>query len=245
MFTFECLFILIGMKRHLLLFAAAIGFASASYGQTSYGVKAGVNLPTIKFSGPGLNHNSKSLTGFHLTGYADIKLMTNLSIQPGLSLQNKGGKINFYDLIKSIDFTKVEGDFEIAGQDIDLENVEGSEILKDIEPTISTMYMEVPINFVYYISAGNGDVLLGAGPYAAYGVSARTKLQDYNESGSFDEAGMKAFDAGLNVMAGYKLANGFLVNAGYGLGLLNTSKESDSKYSNKNRVLSFGIGYQF
>ena len=233
------------MKRHLLLFAAAIGFASASYGQTSYGVKAGVNLPTIKFSGPGLNHNSKSLTGFHLTGYADIKLMPNLSIQPGLSLQNKGGKINFYDLIKSIDFTKVEGDFDVAGQDINLEDVEGSELLKDIEPSISTMYIEVPVNFVYYLPAGSGDILLGAGPYVAYGVSTRTKFRDYSDSGSFDDAGMKAFDAGLNVLAGYKLAKGFLINAGYGLGFLNTSKESDSKYSNKNRVLSVGVGYQF
>lgn len=148
-------------------------------------------------------------------------------------------------MINAIDFTKVEGDFEIAGQDINLEDVEGAEILKDFEPTVSTLYIEIPINFVYYIPAGNGTVLLGAGPYAAYGVSTRTKFQDYNESRSFDEAGMKAFDVGLNVMAGYKLANGFLVNAGYGLGLLNTSKETGSKYSNKNRVLSFGIGYQF
>ncbi|MBD1430782.1 MULTISPECIES: hypothetical protein [Sphingobacterium] len=54
------------MKRHLLLFAVAIGFASASYGQTSYGVKAGVNLPAIKFSGPGLDYKPKALLDFML-----------------------------------------------------------------------------------------------------------------------------------------------------------------------------------
>jgi len=233
------------MKRYLLLFAAAIGFASTSSAQTSYGIKAGINLPTIKFSGPGLSYNSKSLTGFHLTGYADFKLLPNLSIQPGLSLQNKGGKINFYDLLQAVDFSKVEGDFDFGGQDINLDDLEEAEILKDIEPSLSLMYIEVPVNFVYTIPLGSGDVLLGSGPYFAYGVSTQSKLMDYKENQSFDEAGLRSFDAGINLIVGYKLANGFLINATYGFGLLNTSKESDSKYTNKNRLLSFGIGYQF
>ncbi|ULT22709.1 hypothetical protein KUH03_25680 [Sphingobacterium sp. E70] len=55
---------------------------------------------------------------------------------------------------------------------------------------------------------------------------------------------MKAFDAGLNFLAGFKLTNGFLINGGYGLGLTNMLKDIDGVTS-KNRVFSVGVGYQF
>ncbi|WP_293882007.1 hypothetical protein [Sphingobacterium sp. UBA1498] len=62
---------------------------------------------------------------------------------------------------------------------------------------------------------------------------------------SGDENGVQHFDAGLNLLGGYKLTNGFLINAGYGLGLTNMAKESFDGASIKNRVFSVGVGYQF
>ncbi|WP_294347757.1 hypothetical protein [uncultured Sphingobacterium sp.] len=56
---------------------------------------------------------------------------------------------------------------------------------------------------------------------------------------------MQRFDAGLNLLGGYKLTNGFLINAGYGLGLTNMAKKSVNGVSVKNRVFSVGVGYQF
>lgn len=206
------------MKRNLLLLAAALGFASASYAQTSYGLKAGVNFPKISITGDnGGSINGKASTNFYITGYADVNIAHNLSIQPGLSLQGKGSKGATFG--------------------------SGEEEVQD-DSKMSLMYLEVPVNFVYYIPAGSGNVFLGAGPYAAYGLSAKFSEDGASESGSFDDSGLNAFDGGLNFLGGYKLANGFLFNAGYGLGLANMAKEVEG-FSVKNRVLSVGIGFQF
>ncbi|WP_293888879.1 MULTISPECIES: hypothetical protein [unclassified Sphingobacterium] len=62
---------------------------------------------------------------------------------------------------------------------------------------------------------------------------------------SGDENGVQRFDAGLNLLGGYKLTNGFLINAGYGLGLTSMDKESFDGASIKNYVFSVGVGYQF
>lgn len=207
------------MKRNLLLLAAVLGFASASYAQTSYGLKAGVTFPKLVASGGGLSYTSDAATAFYLTGYADVPVASNFSFQPGISLQNKGGKFTTDEIV-------------------DLETGEDN-------ATLNLMYIEVPLNFVYYISAGSGSVFLGAGPYAAYGASVKAKSGNISETGSFDEANFKGFDAGLNVLGGYKLANGFLINAGYGLGLTNIAKDMGGEGSLKNKVFSVGIGFQF
>lgn len=86
---------------------------------------------------------------------------------------------------------------------------------------------------------------MGAGPYAGFGIHSKASKGNYSESGSFGDAGIKTFDAGLNLLGGYKLSNGFLINGGYGLGLTNTAKETFGGASLKNRVFSVGIGYQF
>lgn len=206
------------MKKSFLLLAAALGFATVSYAQTSYGLKAGVTFAKLSASGGSITYNSDAATGFYLTGYADVAVASNFSFQPGISLQNKGGKFK-------------------GGEFIDLGDANSA--------TMNLMYIEVPLNFVYNIPAGSGNVFLGAGPYGAYGVSVKAKSGNISESGSFDEADLKGFDAGLNLLGGYKLANGFLINAGYGLGLMNIAKDTDGEGSLKNKVFSVGIGFQF
>lgn len=105
------------------------------------------------------------------------------------------------------------------------------------------MYLEVPLNFVYYLSVGQvGNVFAGAGPYAGYGLRVKTKEGADSESGSFKDAEMKPFEAGLNFLLGFKLNSGLLINGGYGLGLTKINDDGDSK--SKNRVFSVGIGFQ-
>lgn len=87
------------------------------------------------------------------------------------------------------------------------------------------MYIEVPVNLVYSIPTGNsGNIFLGAGPYAGFGIHGKAKQGNVSESGSFSDADLKTFDAGLNFLGGYKFINGFLINGGYGLGLTNIAK---------------------
>lgn len=93
-------------------------------------------------------------------------------------------------------------------------------------------------------------MFISAGPYLGYNISGKIKdsgpngesERDVNFSGN--DKNMNRLDAGLNFGLGYKLSNGILFQAGYGLGLsdLNASKNSKSF---SNRTINFGVGFQF
>lgn len=204
------------MKKILLSLGAAFLLAAGAQAQTSWGLKAGVNLNKIS----NYQSNQSNATSFHVTGFADIPVAPSFSIQPGVSLQGKG--------------TKYEA--TVAG-------VTG-------EATLNTMSIEIPVNAVYYIPAGTGDVFLGAGPYIGFNVSGKAKGSvDGNEfinhdlKFSGDDKDLNIIDAGINFLGGYKFGNGLLLNAGYGLGLSNLNPHNGDSFSN--RVLSFGVGFQF
>ncbi|WP_293947046.1 MULTISPECIES: porin family protein [unclassified Sphingobacterium] len=205
------------MKRKLLSIAAALCFIAGAKAQTSYGFKAGVNFPKLSVTQKETSgsFSSGASTNFYVTGFVDAPIASNLSIQPGLSLQGKGSKSK-------------DGADEVKG---------------------NIMYLELPVNFVYYVPAGSGNIFLGAGPYAAYALSAKNKINgistDVNFGNGADEDGVKRFDAGLNFLLGYKLSNGFLINGGYGLGLTNIVYDNELGLEQKNRVFSVGVGYQF
>ncbi|KGE13674.1 porin family protein [Sphingobacterium deserti] len=208
------------MKKILLSLGAALLLAAGAQAQTSWGLKAGVNLGKYSNLGDDQNNN----TSFHVTGFADLPVAANFSIQPGVSLQGKGTR--FFD---------------------DFNGVANTEYSRNV------MSIEVPVNAVYWIPAGSGNVFLGAGPYIGFNVSGKDKLRGDvgNVSGdtewdldfSGDDRDMNVIDAGANFMAGYKLANGFLINAGYNLGLSQLVPNASDRVSN--RVWSFGVGFQF
>lgn len=210
------------MKKILLSLGAALLLAAGAQAQTSFGLKAGVNLGKYSGLGSDLNDFQKMNPSFYVTGFADLPVASQFSIQPGVSLQGKGSKLKG--------------------------SVEGF----DGTNTINTMSIEVPVNAVYWIPAGSGNVFLGAGPYIGFNISGKEKNKGTTDFGSgeietdinFGSADdeMKVIDAGANFMAGYKLSNGLLINAGYGLGLTSLYNTGDKV---SNRVLSFGVGFQF
>ncbi|WP_156307640.1 porin family protein [Sphingobacterium endophyticum] len=211
------------MKKLLLSIGAAFLLAAGAQAQTSYGLKAGVNLGKYSNVPEASKDFQKNNVSFYVTGFADIPVAPQFSIQPGVSLQGKGSKFEY------------DGD---AG---------------DGSSTLNVMSIEVPVNAVYYIPAGSGNVFLGAGPYVGFNISGKNKIKgnvagvggegEYDLSFSGDDKDMNLIDAGANFMAGYKFNNGLLINAGYGLGLTNLNPDSGDKYSS--RVLSFGLGFQF
>src|SRR5690606_2368400 len=204
------------MKK-LLSVLLGVGISIGAFAQeTSFGVKAGVNLGKYSNVPDDMKDYQKMNPSFYLTGYADLPVAPQFSIQPGLSLQGKGSK------------------FSYDGNDLD-----GS-------VTRNVMDLEIPVNAVYYIpTGGSGSVFLGAGPYAAYSLSGKMKTKgnigDFGAEGESDidfggdDRDQNAFDFGLNFMAGYRLAGGFTINAGYGLGLANLSPSDngDNKFSNR------------
>lgn len=209
------------MKKILLSFGAVLLMAAGAQAQTGYGLKAGVNLGEYSNMPSGQSVN----TSFYVTGYADLPVSPNFSIQPGVSLQGKGNKYK-----------------------TEFGNVANAEVTRNV------MSIEIPVNAVYYIPTGDaGKVFLGAGPYIGFNVSGKDKLKgnvagytgetDWTLKMSGDNKSLNVVDAGLNFMLGYKFNNGFLLNGGYNLGLTDINAVNTGTQSN--RVWQFGVGFQF
>lgn len=108
-------------------------------------------------------------------------------------------------------------------------------------------YIEIPVNFIYKPELGTGRVILGFGPYAAFGVDANTKNPDADIEFGDQPNEMKRFDAGANLLAGYEFANrlSFQLNAGLGLVRINNRADIDNNSSYKNTGFGISAGYRF
>lgn len=230
------------MKKIFLLSVGLLA-ASATFAQTTMtgkdariGLKAGVNLAQIHFSGSqeSLNKYTTNNVGYNITAYGDFGVGQNFFIQPGISLQNKG--------------TKLEGAAGFGGTAITGNS------------TVNVMAIEIPINAVLRIPAGDaGAFQISAGPYVGFNIDGKTKTEvntagtvsksesdlKFGSSTSDDIAGT---DFGANVGLGFRMNNGLTLNANYGLGLTNLyPKDKTSNNNDKavNRVLGFSVGFSF
>ncbi|QSW87658.1 MULTISPECIES: porin family protein [Flavobacterium] len=77
------------MKKIILLAIAILAFGFANAQQTRFGVKGGLNITS--FSG---DNDSEALVGFQLGGFAEIKIIERLAIQPELLFSTQGAKFN-------------------------------------------------------------------------------------------------------------------------------------------------------
>src|SRR3569833_2075269 len=80
---------------------------------------------------------------------------------------------------------------------------------------VTLNYLEVPVNFLYKVPAGDGKVFFGAGPYLGYGLSGKSKSSDGTSTdvtfGSTTDD-VKNPDFGFNFLAGYQFSQGFAFN---------------------------------
>lgn len=90
----------IKMKKIILSAIAIMAFAFTNAQSTRFGIKGGLNLSTVV---GGDVEDTKSLVGFHVGGFAEIKVVDKFYIQP--------------ELLYSAQGTKVEGPF---GEDYDI-----------------------------------------------------------------------------------------------------------------------------
>jgi hypothetical protein len=107
-------------------------------------------------------------------------------------------------------------------------------------------------------------LLLGLGPYVAYGIGGKVKLSgsgtDVDQDIKFenkltesqlldDQYYLKRFDAGANLLAGYELSSGISFQLNAQLGLLKINPGYDGNSSDKSTVKNTGfglsVGYRF
>lgn len=118
-------------------------------------------------------------------------------------------------------------------------------------------YLEVPLNFLYKPMLGQGHLILGFGPYLAYGIGGKIKsdagdidiefISDVKEREEKKEY-LAPFDAGANIFFGYEFSNKLSFQLNTQLGFVNMlSKDEGTKPEGTAKNTGFGIsvGYRF
>jgi hypothetical protein len=214
----------------------------------------------------------KTVMGFLLIsiaagGFAQKREMPTFSIRGGVNFQNINGK----DILGDKLTNKVKPGFHIgvladvplateyAMQSGLLFSAKGAK-LANSGHKLTISYLEIPINLLYKPVLGDGKLLLGFGPYLAFGLGGKLKLgnggsygvkytSEVKRTDPTDKTYFKRFDAGANLLAGYQLSNGFSIqlNAQLGLVKINPSLEgiNNNKAAYKNTGFGISVGYSF
>jgi hypothetical protein len=142
-------------------------------------------------------------------------------------------------------------------------SLKGAKNVGTITGTTKVSYIEMPLNLVYKGRLGNGFVMVGFGPYVAYGIGGKvttsgggatleTDVSFQNEVALTDpllDTYFKRFDAGGNIFAGYEMAGGLFFQLNTQLGLLGVNPENawftDDQASIKHTGFGLSLGYRF
>ncbi|MBF4518859.1 PorT family protein [Flavobacterium sp. ANB] len=96
------------MRKIILSALAVMAFGLTNAQSTKFGVKGGLNLSTI--TGGNVEDN-KSLVGFHVGGFAEIKIAEKFAIQPELLYSAQGSKFDggpfFEDFDVKVDYLNI------------------------------------------------------------------------------------------------------------------------------------------
>jgi hypothetical protein len=132
-----------------------------------------------------------------------------------------------------------------------------------ITNTYKLSYIELPLNFVYKGAIGNGFILIGFGPYLAYGIAGKAIYQEdgnkiesdiefKNEIDASDPLTttyLKPFDAGGNIFVGYETASGIFTQLNTQFGMININPTDnrfpEGKTAVKNTGFGLSVGYRF
>lgn len=224
----------------LLLLLALTTAYNLVNAQTKVGIKAGVNFSNVMLENENGNKGeTQTMPGIQLGLTLDIPIAANFFIQPGIMYSKKGFKQ------KTGGYSGLADNFRVK-----------------------VSYIEMPINFLYKPDLGDGNLLLGAGPYIGYGLGGTWKSDntiligdimtdnkgrvDFKNDFMDGEFGNylygKPLDYGGNILVGYEFLNKLSVQFNAQLGLANLQpKFSEVKRDGSLRNTAFGIllGYKF
>lgn len=232
------------MKKYLIAVPLIITAISVK-AQTNFGIHGGGILSQVTVSGDedleDLIGNKKFKPGFKIGFFAEAPLTDNLYLNPELNYVYKGGVYKNH-----------------------ISNSAGS---GDIKFTMTTNYLELPVNLLYKIRP-SGGFYFGGGPAIGMGLSGEAKInakgtdadgESINEtesttikfdgkkeadvSGSDNDLHLKRFELGLNAFAGYEMQNGVRLQLQFRPNFTNLSPEREGKY--KNTYLGLSVGYRF
>jgi len=171
-------------------------------------------------------------------GQSTDKGTTSFAVLGGINFQNLNGKfINgdklTYDMLLGFHL-EVNAQIPVAPefyfQPGLLFTTKGAKYTSGSSAKLS--YVELPLNFVYKTLVGNGNFMLGFGPYLGYAIKTT--------GGDF-----KPFDAGGNIFAGYVLSGGLFFQLDTQFGMLDINDGNPLYKSVRNTGFGLSLGYRF
>lgn len=123
-------------------------------------------------------------------------------------------------------------------------------------------YIELPLNLVYKGNLGNGFIMLGFGPYLAYGINGTASFKGGSVTVDSDiefkneveigdpltTAYFKPLDAGANIFFGYEFPSNLFIQLNAQLGLININPKDnrlpDNDLAIKNTGFGLSLGYR-
>jgi hypothetical protein len=233
------------MNKPTLLSSLAVAlfmFVSLSIqAQTVFGVRAGVNLSSIGYVDESDDkQDTEAIPTFQIGITVDMPVATDFYLQPALLYSGKG--------------FKQDGGW-LAGSD------------NEFKAKVS--YVELPVNLLYKPQLGTGNLLLGAGPYLAYGTGGKWEAEgqlivgdivlsesegdvifknDVKDGEFGNYLYGKPWDYGANVMLGYEFPQQFSVQLNAQFGIANLQPDIDGRQPNghiRNNSYGISVGYRF
>ena len=209
------------------------------YAQTKFGIKAGVSFSNVTDKAEdGNKSGTQNMPGFLIGFTADLHLAGDFYIQPALQYVRKGFKQDNGGFYGSATNFQVKAD-----------------------------YIELPVNVLYKPKLGMGRLLLGAGPYIAYGSGGNWKsdtdilIGDVREKGNgsveFRNDGSvrndseytygRPIDYGVNATLGYEFRERLSLQLTGMLGIANLVPHFNGyqpEGSLRNKGFGISIGYK-
>jgi len=200
----------------ILLAGSVSGFSQVSIGIQGGGVYSSPKIKQTQLFAEDLNADSRFNWQAGLV--ADLPLGEgNFRFMPELNFVNKGFQTN-----TSLSY---------LGQPV---TVSGNSNIG---------YVELPVNLGYAFDLGGPRLILGAGPYVAYGVTGKNKFKatvgesvvntidsDVKFGSGSDQ--IKPFDYGANLFAGLLINSGLMLKVNYSMGVANISNAPEASYKN-------------
>jgi hypothetical protein len=132
----------------------------------------------------------------------------------------------------------------------------GADYQSNGDERVKISYIELPFNFLYKPLLGKGHMLLGFGPYVAFGVggsaSGKNGIKFKNTvapSDPYNVAYYRPVDAGANMLVGYEFSNRVSFQLNTQLGLTKISPDDqrnpEDQRTERNTGFGFSAGYRF
>lgn len=209
--------------------ALAAGLTAFGQNESSFGVRAGLNVANLHFSAGGLSASMDSRASYHV-GFAyqqPVLRVLPLYFETGLYLSGRGASVTAGDL------------------DLDVEG----------KAKFNMLYLQVPAVVSWHFNIKSVSIQPAAGVYYGFGIHGKLKgdaakvdlfkeISVPVEDGSVEGQVFKRSDFGLRFGVGVTVMKHYYAGVGYDLGLLNISKDSgEGKIKNGSFFIS--LGYNF